>query len=354
MPSFAHIGIIANDLNELSFFTDAARNALPDDGSYEPFAGLTYASGVQQTTPPTQRTAGLMPSTVLAGENSLTLSSGNVTFSDTSSTVKTIANTRFDGKVSVTGKNYVFKNCLFLGDANNDACFQCTNVNAENVLLEDCEIRGKNTNNDDTTNSDGLYGNNFTTRRVWIHGVVDGVHPNPDASGIVNWTDYGSVINGLSFYSPWQYQSNNASHNDCIQINGGHGIYMTGSKLEGFYDDTIGQAMVDNSSQTGTGNFYYPHMQSTSCLMGTPLSQPPGDYHFTNCWFDGGAYTFNFASDSPAYDQGVYFTNNIFGKNQRVNPGVSTVMVTPAAQSVFVMNGNTFRDGTAANNVGNS
>lgn len=339
--------------------SDALRQALPDDGSYEPFARLSYANvgpfgSPQATLPTAQITAGLMPSTLLAGEGSLTVHTGNITYSDSSSLMKVIRDTKFVGKVSVTGQNYTFKNCLFLGSANNSANFQCTNDNARNILLEDCEIRGANTNNNDYTDSDGIYGHDFTTRRVWIHGVVDGVHPNPRSDGTVNWHDYGSVINGLSYYSPWHYQSNNASHNDCIQINGGHGIYLTGTKLEAFYDTTIGQALVDASGQVApaSGNFYYPNMQATSCLMGTPLSKPSGNYVFSKCWFDGGAYSFNFASNTPAYDAPVTFDRCVFGTRQRV-PN-ARIMVIAAAQPFFTATNNTLRDGTPANQIGNS
>lgn len=313
---------------------DDARNALPDDGSWEPFGGVN---------------TGLMPST---NASSLAVVTGVQTFSNSGSTYLTVTGKKFTDKVNANGK-VKFKNCWFA--SSNSTLFQCTGgTDSQDIVVEDCMFKPQTPS---LNAGIGIVGHHVTLRRCWFLNTEDTIRPQKTGGDDMAFYAYGCVSEKLAYWSPNPQRSpeDNASHSDNIQLNGGHNIWFVGCKLNGFYDTTIGNAnepSVDDAS-AGThisGNKYYPSMQSTSILMGTPLSYPLGDLHFQKCWIDGGAYSFNFPNGNV--DGSIYIQNCIFGTNQRISG--ARIRRYSGIASYFVVNGNTLTDGSPADQVGNT
>lgn len=334
---------------------DAARNALPDDGSYEVFAGVN---------------CGLMPSTP---ESSLTVVAGNQTFSDTSSILKVITGKKFTGNVTVSGKNYTFKNCLFNGPGGpGQSLVTAWAVTVANLTLEDCEIRISTP----TNTAVGFYGWNSTLRRVWIHNTEDGFRPHRldmlDASNAgkavdLNFRMYGSYVSDLLYHSPDQpvggTQPDHQTHTDGMQVFGGGNVVLRGNTILGKHNMALGDASTpptplnaNGTPVTGSGhisgNIAYPSDTSISCMMFSVSGQALfGSWTIDRNRIGGGSVIINMVGAPMAAGSLIQITNNIVVK-EPVNPVF--VLRKIAYDSQIFMSGNTHADGTPWNTETNA
>jgi hypothetical protein len=128
------------------------------------------------------------------------------------------------------------------------------------VVIEDSEIAVAAP----SATVDGMWGTNFTARRMNIHGGVDGM--KADSGDTVEC----SYIHDLASFASDPNQGGGPTHNDAIQILQGTGIHIVGNQLVAATDQ--------NSAIQVTQDF-----------------GAVSDLHIERNWADGGGCTFNFA-----------------------------------------------------------
>jgi Predicted solute binding protein len=256
--------------------------------------------------------------------------SGNVTYSDQSSTVKVIENKRFQGYVYLTGKNYHFRNCLFEGPANaTTASVIARYATSSGNVFEDSTFRPRTV----TNNSANIIGRGFTLNRVDVSGGVDGVNPTPvDGGTRVDVTITGTWIHGLARFSPDANQSDNQSHSDAIQWAGGAGLTLIGNRIESLLDTTIGSkfapATYDSAGKLTGGHPFYPNPVAMSALMVNALGNKiqPSELTMKRNWIRGGFVGINMlgvpsawpSDDGSVIEQNWFLNDQGYGTNHRM------------------------------------
>lgn len=218
------------------------------------------------------------------------------------SPAKTFEGVEFRCQVNLSGKNYVFRNCLFSGVAAGMgiSIVQSRYATASDNLFEDCTFAAYTP----TDGVNGIQGRGFTLKRCNIYGVVDGVNPAVADSGTrVDVAMYGCYIHDLLRYcpdGPYSSHSDNQTHSDSIQWQGGLGLTLVGNRIENLIDPTKGlgnttAATYDgNGVQTG-GNQFLPKHVGTAALMINALNNaiPPGELVLRKNWLRGGGVLIN-------------------------------------------------------------
>lgn len=126
-----------------------------------------------------------------------------------------IENKIISGEFTPAAANIKTKNCLFLGATNvttHTRLINCNDSRNSNFIAEDCELRPQQP----SQWTEGMFGKNFTARRLKVHDLVD-------CFGI---TGPGVVIEGcygydFAYFTPCDYQSDNQTHNDVVQFHPG-------------------------------------------------------------------------------------------------------------------------------------
>jgi len=149
-----------------------------------------------------------------------------------------------------------------------------------NILIEDVEIAVAAP----SATVDGMWGDNFTGRRINIHGGVDGLKAGP------NTTLECSYLHDQMHFDVDPNQGGGPTHNDAIQILEGTGIHIVGNQLVA--------AMSDNAAIQITQDF-----------------GAVGDVHLESNWADGGGCTFNISHNGAASLTDVHAIGNRFGRN---------------------------------------
>jgi hypothetical protein len=132
---------------------------------------------------------------------------------------------------------------------------------------------------------DGIQGGNYTLLRVNLHGTVDGAKIFGN-----NVVIQRSWLHGTVSYAHDPYQRGGPTHNDAIQVLGGHNILITGNTVDG-----------------GTN----------SALQITQDYGPVSNLTFTDNWVDGGGCSANIADKPRSSMRGINISNNRFGHNTR-------------------------------------
>lgn len=207
----------------------------------------------------------------------------NQSYNDTgaASPAKVIEGVRFSCKVTVQGKNYVFRNCLFDGAVAGatEAMVQLRYASSESNLFEDCTFAAQTPN--DLVNS--IQGRGFTLRRCNISGSVDGVDPAPvDGGTRVDVEIWQCYIHDLLRFSPTATQADNQTHSDAIQWMGGLGLTLRGNRIEDKIDITKGTG--NSAGQNGTAALMI------NALGGTIQ---PGELDMQKNWIRGGMVGIN-------------------------------------------------------------
>jgi hypothetical protein len=149
-----------------------------------------------------------------------------------------------------------------------------------NILIEDVEIAVAAP----SATVDGMWGDNFTGRRLNIHGGVDGLKAGS------NTTLECSYLHDQMHFDVDPNQGGGPTHNDAIQILEGTGIHIVGNQLVA--------AMSDNAAIQITQDF-----------------GAVGDVHLQSNWADGGGCTFNISHNGAASLTDVHAIGNRFGRN---------------------------------------
>ncbi len=211
-----------------------------------------------------------------------------------------IENIRFLGTVSVTTNGVYFRNCEFLGPSptpESGPIVRCWNNDNYNILFEDCTFRVRSPGE----RADCIMARGTTLLRCDLSGGVDQIGAAPYTSGPRNgrcdvqvlgcWLHDGAV------FSPCSYQSDNITHSDMIQWHGGAGLVVRGSRIDGWIDESIGNALAPGAGGRPASEWQPGQQRGASGLTGRRRSHAtlmisPGDGTHSElvverCWMDG-------------------------------------------------------------------
>lgn len=202
-------------------------------GEYWEDDGAGFVLG--QTKPNASNTGLVAPTTATSTGGTLNIDTPNSVYE----------NIRFDRFVVVRTSGVRFYNCEFRGPASGLEAFNVnsrmlltvTNDNAFDVVIERCRFRPQV--HSDRYNS-AVYGHDFTLLRCDLSGVQDliGVNWGNDTNA-ANVAVLGCYLHDLAYHCPYSAQSNNYSHNDCIQLHqksGHRNVLIHGNTFEAFID----------------------------------------------------------------------------------------------------------------------
>lgn len=191
------------------------------------------------------------PDATNTGHLGLSTLTTTITTNQTYSTSQTIQNTKFDGaRVSVTGPNVTFRNCLFTGDNSASALVTCTNVNVSNAQFIDCTWLPKFPRYE----TNGISGHDFTLLRCDLSHCTDQVSPSLPTGWAVGDPIGVKIRQSYLHDAAWWtaatggivHPSDTETHNDLLQIQGGSGLEITGSTLDARFAKQYGHWRVTN------------------------------------------------------------------------------------------------------------
>jgi hypothetical protein len=148
------------------------------------------------------------------------------------------------------------------------------------ILIEDVEVAVATP----SAIVDGVWGSNFTGRRLNIHGGVDGLKLGSNSRLEC------SYVHDLASFDSDPNQGGGPTHNDAIQILDGTGIHLVGNELVASREQN---AAVQITQDFGA----------------------VGDVHIESNWADGGGCTFNISHNGAASLTDVHAIGNRFGRN---------------------------------------
>lgn len=287
-----------------------------------PPGGTTY--GVIGSYKPDATTSGVPSGTALTVFNGdLTATAG-----------QTIQNLDVHGRIIVKVANVTIKNCYIRGTANASApLIQCYDAGVSNLLIQDCTLRPNVPMI--AAGSDGITGHDYTALRCDVSGTIDafGVYNTNNSGGPVNVSIQGCYAHDLCFITPDSGHSDNHTHNDCVQIQGGSNISIIGNNLQGFTDPAV----------STYGSMYpNPAKWTNSVVQVTQSTGNVSGVTFTQNWVDGGGASLNLAG---VYTNFGSITSNRFGRNPRLG---DTYGILYNGSSTVTISGNVYDDtGTA-------
>jgi len=234
--------------------------------------------------------------------------------------VVTVAGTTIEdkdiyGKVTVRAANVTLRNCRIRGNAtqsSNSGLVDATHSSVSNLLIEDCTLAAGTPSVWWT----GIIGHDYTARRCNISQVVDGFGvyntANPSAhSGVLIELNY---VHDLSCISPDPNHSDNKTHGDVVQIQGGGYVIIRNNHFD---------ATPSSTSTAG--------VKPTSCVMITPnVSACPGNVITGNWLYGVSAAVINVSPKSKGSSTTAWIADNRFG------PTVGYPMLLDDSQLSFV------------------
>jgi hypothetical protein len=155
---------------------------------------------------------------------------------------------------------------------------------------------------------DGIHGANITAIRVNIHGTVDGVKLFGS-----NSTLQDSYVHDLRSFSSDPYQNGGPTHNDAVQVLGGHNLRIV------------------NNTLIGGGN---------SAIQVTQTTGSVANFVVSGNLVGGGACTVNLQDAPLTSMSGISVNNNVFTHTSKYNCPIAAY-----AGVSFVHTGNAWSDG---------
>src|SRR3954469_806070 len=164
----------------------------------------------------------------------------------------------------------------------NTGLVMVTDPNARNFILDSSELVPQFP----SVHLNAVKGWNYTLRRVNAHGTVDIAEIYGDNVRIEN-----SWLHGNTPYANDPNQHGGPSHDDGIQVQGGHHIRIVGNTITG---------------------------ASNAALMITQNVSDVSDLTFSGNWVDGGACSVNANATPRPSMSGLTVTGNRFGRTTRI------------------------------------
>jgi len=233
--------------------------------------------------------------------------------------------------IDVKAKNVTIRDCKF---TNTRACtekingargiIQAVTTLSSNLLVEFCSFDNAPPSGVVTASLNGINGYNFTLRRSNIQNLTDGVSTFVHSSqygGPINTVIEGNYITNLS----WWYDStkgvvhpsDNKTHNDVIQHQGGTGLVVIGNYLRAVYSTTVGTfGAIRDEIVDGNGAYPNHNGGSLAAIMVNTARGTEFNGKIQSNWIGGGAYSINAGTDSLTGHFGIIW-NNRFYRDQR-------------------------------------
>lgn len=277
-----------------------------------------------------------------------------------------ITNTTFNCRVSVTGRNVKFKNCMFTGYIDPSSAFglvQCTNANVRNLYFEDCTFKPAFPH----WNWNGIVGHDFYAKRCQFQYCQDGIQVQFSAA---TWPfQTGTRIEQcLIFDMAWYtaaspgivHPADMETHNDCIQQMQGGGTIIRGNVLSGWFAKQVGHWIVTDPTTEPYVQIPFNSLASGYPGYGGPFSTRPLPDRGTGTFADGrynglrisGATADDNQGDQsclmigdeqgkPTFDM-TFEDNWCYGGNFAVNGGGNSATLFSADYSIGTMKRNKF------------
>lgn len=271
-------------------------------------------------------------------------------------------NVRFECLVTVQVANVTFRDCEFVGPLSLGAqpdkgLITCINANVANLQIERCRFKPQTP----VRGLHGIIGHDYTLSRCEITRVEDGIkgfHASGGSNNKCNINVSGCWVHHLHYVCPDPNQSDNRTHNDCIQMGSGvnENLSVIGCRLEAFIDTATSTysepTFVDGIQQSGYQYFSNNGAGgpggtwSTSSGIFAPLGTSLDNIVFDQCWIDGGfSASLNFGSWTTATN--LFVTRNRWGRDQRL--GEDWHIIAKSAQAITITDNVYEDDGTPDN-----
>lgn len=241
----------------------------------------------------------------------------------------TIREALFTSKLSIAAKNVTIEGCK--STAVIDGMIQTSNINAKNVLIRRTTFRPSAA----STNTIAIVGHDFTAERCDISGTVDGIRISNSnvADGPSGVTVRSCYIHHLCFTTPYSGHSDNETHNDGIQIEGGNDILIEGCHIAAFGDPVYGN-IADNPRGP----------QVLSCIIVTPNVGNVRRLMIAGNWFSGAYVPVNIAEKGRGPLADMMMLDNRFAGDKRLSWDVLLEWTTKAAVDLTKWTGNVRTD----------
>lgn len=303
------------------------------------------------STKPTRANSGLPPGWVptTTYTTTQTVTTNGATYTDC----------RFDNYVDIRASDVTFVRCEFRGPspgpASTNSAAKCTDVATLRTRFEFCDFIARSP----TNHFNALSGHDYTAHRCYVKNFVDGFNVyNTAAPGAAsNVRLEGNCVELLSYFSPDPTQSDNATHNDCVQHQGGSGTVIVGNTLAGFVDPAVGNANeppTTDGSGNHTGGYRYSRSPIPDGFWANAAIQFNNNVGNSmnvtvdRNWIDGGGASINVPSTACT---GLAITGNRFGQHARLGSGFN--IIAPSALVITVTGNVDESTGAAANHRAN-
>lgn len=184
-------------------------------------------------------------------------------------------------KRNTTGLRFI--NCKFTNSVNGGNIIDLTSAGHTDTYLYRCTIDNVA---QWSPNCSGLVGSGFVAERCVIKNTVDAVDPYVPSSlpdGAINASLKGCVLGPMSwFWAPTTgvvHPSDQKTHNDAVQWQGGRGLNIEGCYVIGQYSTTIGTGTPNSGNDTsGIGASASPNTQATGVSQRFSIIEGGGTY----------------------------------------------------------------------------
>jgi len=245
----------------------------------------------------------------------------------------------------------IFRDCKWTISKNNlgrDATvIDMRAANVKNTLIEFCDFDQSAQGNPGMT---GVMGSDFTIKRSNLRNFTDliGVYMPTSSGGDLNVLIEANHMSAMAWY--WNpndgivHPSDNKTHNDLVQNQGGYGMVVIGNYMDAHYSTTIGTGTPGSGSESVSG-IGYTYAQGVSARYsiveggGTYSSGDPGAFlggsisglmytngsrgdiynnTVTDNWCKGGAFFINAGASQNVSPWGSVYRNR-FTRDQRAS-----------------------------------
>lgn len=177
------------------------------------------------------------------------------------------------GFVTVKAADVTIRNSRIRGSGPgsfNTGLINANDKNVKNLVIEDVTLVPDHP----SYWINGVLGHDYTARRVNTWNVVDGFGVYNIHGTAANVRIESSYVHDLSYFSPDPNHSDNQTHNDGIQIQGGSNVQIVGNTLSAWLSKTA-----------GTQTYKYP--QAGFGIILTPNVNPVTSSVIEKNWIDG-------------------------------------------------------------------
>lgn len=213
------------------------------------------------------------------------------------------------GRILVRAANVLTVDCIVEAQTvltSTQNCIDTTHSAARFLRAEFCTVGSAAAPN---IYINGIGPKSFTAYRCKIYDVVDGGSISDSTGNNDDVVFEGCLIDRLFYITPDVTHSDNRTHNDGVQSQGGPtNLRLQGCTIRGF----------DSPASTNGGSPAPLSGRAFSCVMlNTTPARFKSNVQILGCWLDGGSYSINgIGTDGGT----IQIKRNKFGRNQQYKP----------------------------------